>query len=386
MTDKGNLPSLPPIAQILDDFTPDTNQTEVRTQALLIEKTLADFGIVAQVRNFHCGPRLTRFSLKPETAKQISQIKRLEKDLAVALSGTLTRLEEPRQDYPYLGLVVENYRKPEVKLRQILESSLFEQHRGQVKIGLGLNTFAQPMVIDLAALPHLLIGGATGSGKSVCLHAILAGLLCTYPPAALQLLLIDPLQVELERYNGLPHLVTPVVSQPSQILEALEAIIEGMEQRYRHMAQFQARDIAAYNQKAAQIGQKQMPAMVVIIDNLFDLMMNAPKEVEQALTRIAQKARGAGVHLVLATLRSSVSTVSGAIKANFPARIAFKVADSAESRLILDSGGAEKLLGEGDMFYKAPHTSLLERVQGVYVSEAELERLLRFWKNRQKKR
>jgi S-DNA-T family DNA segregation ATPase FtsK/SpoIIIE len=251
--------------------------------------------------------------------------------------------------------------------------------RGAVKVPLGIDTFGRPLIIDLTSLPHLLIGGTTGSGKSTCLHAIIASLLCTYTPAEVQLLLVDPLRVELERYQGIPHLVAPVVTQTAQVLALLLQTVEEIERRYQMLARAQVRDIATYNDNLP-AGQPPLPYLLVMIDNLFDLMLNAPKEIEQALTRIAQKARGAGIHLVLATLRSNVATISGSIKANFPARIAFRMADRAESQLILDTGGAELLFGQGDMLFKAPGTALLQRLQGIYVSEYELNRIINFWR------
>ncbi len=372
---------LPPINKILDEAAAGDGALKAHghSQARLIEKTLAEFDLVAEVRNIHYGPRLTQFSLKPDSDVPISKIKRLETDLAVALSGALVDIQEPLPTYPYVTVVVENYRQPQVKLRQVIESAAFQQKEGALKVGLGLDAFGQPVVIDLAAMPHLLIGGATGSGKSVCVNAIIASLLCTYPPAALQLLLIDPAAVELKIYHDLPHLVAPVITETDWVLDALTGVVQAIDRRYRRFAQLQVRDIAAYNQKAPQAGQQPMPYLVIIIDNLVDLMIDAPKDLEQVLTRIAQKARGAGIHLILATLRTNVTTLAGSIKANFPGRIAFRVVDKAESQLILDMAGAEKLLGQGDMLYKSPAAGRLQRLQGVYVAEAELKRIVDFW-------
>ncbi len=379
MTDRQGV--LPPIAEILEEPITEakTLETQAQTQARLIEKTLADFGLKSEVRDVRHGPRLTQFGLKPGSKTQISKIKRLEADLGVALSGSLVQIEEPTPTYPYLTLVVENYRRPRVKLRQVLESPAFGQKEGSLKVGLGLDQFGQPVIIDLAALPHLLIGGTTGSGKSVCVNGILASLLCTYTPASLRLLLIDPAAVELTGYDGLPHLIAPVITQTGPVLEVLNNVIQAIDQRFQKFAQLQVRNIAAYNHQAAQTGEKPLPYVVIIIDNLVDLMLDAPEELEQVLTRIAQKARAAGVHLILATLRTNVSTLAGTIKANFPGRIAFKMTDNTESQLILDAAGAEYLLGEGDMFFKAPQTNHLVRIQGVYPSEVELKQIVRFW-------
>jgi DNA segregation ATPase FtsK/SpoIIIE, S-DNA-T family len=370
---------LPPIDEILDSVSTETDGDAAREQSQIIEQSLADLGVPVQVRNIHHGPRLTQFSLKPGSNAEVSQIKRLEPDLAVALAGALVQIEEPTVDYPYIMVVVRNEQALGVKLRQVLESPSFIRMRGAVKVPLGIDTFGRPLIIDLASLPHLLIGGTTGSGKSTCLHGMIAGLLCTYTPAEVQLLLIDPLRVELERYQGIPHLVAPVVTQTAQVLALLRQTVEEIERRYQALTKAQVRDIATYN-GSLPAGQPPLPYLLVMIDNLFDLMLNAPKEIEQLLTRIAQKARGAGIHLVLATLRSNVATISGSIKANFPARIAFRMADRAESQLILDTGGAEMLFGHGDMLFKGPGTALLQRLQGIYVSEYELNRIINFWR------
>ena len=373
--------SLPPLDKILDESPPNDRQQkdDEQRQVRLIEKTLADFDLAAQVRNIHHGPRLSLFSLKPDANVQISKIKRVEPDLAVALSGALAGIEEPTAAYPYLKLIVENFRQPAVTLRQVIAADAFWKKEGALKLGLGLNLFGLPAVIDLAALPHLLIGGATGSGKSVAINAMIAGLLGSYPPTAVQLLLIDPAAVELQKYNGLPHLFQPVITETGQVLVALEAVSEEVERRYQEFSRRNVRDIAAYNQAAAPTGRQPLPYLVVIIDNLLDLMMTAPRDLETTLTRLAARARAAGVHLILASLRTNVAAIAGSIKANFSGRIAFKTADRTDSQLILDVGGAETLLGQGDMYYKAPDAATLERIQGVLASEAELQRLVDFW-------
>jgi S-DNA-T family DNA segregation ATPase FtsK/SpoIIIE len=372
---------LPPLHDILDDAVPDIDKAEVQEQIRLIEKTLADFDFPAEVRDVHHGPRMTQFGLKPRADVASEKIKTLDQDLAVALSGALAEIALPTPSYPYLRIAVENYHQPNVKLRQVLGSTAFNQREGALKIGLGLDIFGQPVIIDLAALPHLLIGGTTGSGKSVCINAIIASLVCTYLPDTLRLVLIDPIRVELTKFNDLPHLMGPLVTRSGQVLEVFNRIVQEIEQRYTRFTQVQVRDIAGYNQRAAQAGGEKLPYLVIIVDNLFDLMTKAPADLEQLLTRIAQKARAAGVHLVLATVRTHTDILSGSIKANFPGRIALKVVNKAESQLILDSAGAEDLLGHGDMLYKSPETSRLQRVQGVYVSEAELDRLIEFWRN-----
>jgi S-DNA-T family DNA segregation ATPase FtsK/SpoIIIE len=371
---------LPPINDILDDASLEIDQAKAREQVRLLERRLAELGVAAQVRNIHHGPRLTEFALKPGFDVKMAAITRLEKDLALVLSGNLVEIEQPKPDYPYLGIVVDSHRQPDVKLRWILESAAFARGGGALKVGLGLNKLGSPVVIDLTALPHLLIGGTTGSGKSSCLQAIIAGLACTYPPDALQFLLVDLARVELGHFDGLPHLIAPVVGQAKQALDTLDTIDGKIDQRYREFARVQARDITTYNQKVRQAGRSPLPYLVIAIDNVFDLLLNVPVVVGQIITRMAQRARGAGVHLILATPRARSEAISGTLKANFPGRIAFKVTDRAESQLILDAAGAEKLLGQGDMLYKAPNTTSLQRVQGVHVSEQEVERLVDFWR------
>lgn len=354
------------------------NETEAHAQVEIIEKTLGELGIAAEVRNIHYGPRLTQFTLKTGHPGEVANIIKAEADLAVALSGSLAQIEEPDPRYPYLRIIVENHGRPDVRLRRILESPTFQHAPGAIKIGLGLDTFGGAVVIDLAGLPHLLIGGTTGSGKSVCINATIASLLSVYRPEEVRLLLIDPLRVELEKYEGLPHLATPVVSRTRDVPDILNQVIEEIERRYITFSQAGVRDIAAYNRQAA----RKLAYLIIIIDNLLDLLQVASKDIEQALTRIAQKARGAGVHLILATVRANTGTVSGTIKANFPGRIAFRVTDRAESQQILDAGGAEKLLGQGDMLYKSPQTNFIQRVQGMYVTEEELQRITHFWRQR----
>jgi S-DNA-T family DNA segregation ATPase FtsK/SpoIIIE len=366
---------------MLDQFSASPDKSKAAEQSQVIEQSLADFGVEARVRNVHFSPRLTQFSLKLGSTTEVSHIEKLEQDLAVALAGNLVKIEGPDAGYPYLRLIVKNRQDSSVKLHRILASSTFGRFQGQLKVGLGLDTFGAPVIIDLAELPHLLIGGTTGSGKSVCLNAMVASLLCTYAPNMVRLLLIDPNYVELEKYNGLPHLLVPVVTRTEAVLPVLEQVLQEIERRYSRFSQLQVRDLAAYNHQARQTGRDPLPYLVIFVDNLFDLMIDAPGEIDRALTRIAQKARAAGIHMVLATLRSTVATISGSIKANFPGRIAFKVTDSAESRLILDVSGAENLLGEGDMLYKSPQTHQVQRVQGNYVSERELLRLIHFWRS-----
>ncbi|MCB0192674.1 MAG: DNA translocase FtsK [Anaerolineae bacterium] len=373
----------PPIDEILDEREPAANQANVLRQKRLIEKTLAELGYDVKIRQVQQGPRLTRYNVSPESAAHVSKIKNLDQDLAVALSGATVQMAQPTPQNPALGILVLHPRRQQttVKLRPILESAVFRQMGGFLKVGLGLDLVGEPVVIDLTELPHLLIGGTTGSGKSTCLHAILASLLCTYSPNALQLLLIDPLAIELRDYTNLPHLFAPVVTRSAQALDTLNTIDKVIERRYQSFADIQVRNIAGYNQQLKRSRKQTIPYIVVAIDNVFDLLMTSAKAVEQTITRMAQRARGAGVHLILSTPRADTDALSGTLKANFPGRIAFRVTDAAESRLILDKGGAEELVGQGDMLYKAPNSNLPQRIQGAYVSEEERRRIVEFWKS-----
>jgi S-DNA-T family DNA segregation ATPase FtsK/SpoIIIE len=374
---------LPPLQDTLDEAVTEPAIPGVLKQKRIIEKTLEELGFAAKVQAVQPGPRVTHYSLRPDPETQISRLKNLDKDLAVALSGATVQFVPPGPNHPQVSLLVANPYSPNspVKLRQVLESPEFLQNMGQLTFGLGLDIVGTAVVVDLTELPHLLIGGTTGSGKSTCLNAIITSLICTYPPNSLQLLMIDPLAVELRDYRDLPHLFAPVVTRSAQALNTLDTIDKVIDRRYRIFSEHQARNIVAYNDKRLKSGQEKIPFIVVAIDNVFDLMTTAPQELEQLISRMARRARGAGIHLILSTQRADTGALSGTIKANFPGRIAFRVMGPAESRLILDQAGADELLGHGDMLYKAPHDSELQRVQGILVSQAERMRIIDFWKN-----
>ncbi len=377
-----NRKQLPPIDRILDTPQSGIDKTVATDQAKRIETSLADFGLEVTVRDIRQGPTLTQFSLKPGPNVKVNQIKKLSPDLALALSGLPITLEDPTANYPFLRMIVPNNQRDLVRLRPILESAAFQKHKGVLKVGLGVDTFDQHIIIDLASLPHLLIGGSTGSGKSMCLNGIVASLLCTYTPKYLRLVLIDPLQIELKQFGAIPHLLVPVASQAEQILNVLASLNTEVNRRYTAFSKRAVRSIEGYNQQIATTDEEKMPYLVIIIDNLTDLMLASAREIEQALSRITAMGRGAGIHLVFATQRSNVDVVSGAIKANASGRIAFRVVNSADSRLILDTSGAEDLYGPGDMLYKTSEVPIPQRGQGVYVSERELVRLTGFWGGR----
>lgn len=385
---------LPPIAEVLEEFSDvEISREEIRERARIIEQTLASFGVPAQVVEVNQGPAVTQFGVQPgyitrkgrdgriERVKvKVSRIQALVNDLALALSAAPIRIEAPVPGRPIVGIEVPNAQMAMVSLRSILESEEFQRMSGPLRIALGRDVSGQPVVADLSTMPHLLIAGATGSGKSVCINAIIATLLCTHTPDTLRFLMIDPKMVELTGYNGIPHLIAPVVTEIERAVSTLQWATREMERRYKLFSKAGARNIEAYNQTLRAHGEPVLPYIIIVIDELADLMMAAPEEMEQTICRLAQMARATGIHLIIATQRPSVDVVTGLIKANFPARIAFAVVSQVDSRVILDAPGAERLLGRGDMLFMRPDSSKLERLQGAYVSDRELERLVRHWK------
>ena len=388
---------LPP----LDLFDPDSDKRsrgpEPAREAVLqkrqqvIEETLASFGVPVKVVSISQGPTITQFGVEPgyierrgadgrirQRKVRVSKIQALAKDLALALAASPIRIEAPVPGRSVVGIEVPNSEVSLVSLRGIMESDAFQSLDSRLKLALGRGVSGQPLVADLATMPHLLIAGATGSGKSVCINAIIASLLCQNTPQDLDLLLIDPKRVELTHFNGIPHLLAPVVVEVEEVTRALRWVTGEMDERLQRFAQAGVRNIEAYQQK--QRGGEPLPYIVIIIDELADLMMVSPDEVERLVCRIAQLARATGIHLVIATQRPSVDVVTGLIKANFPARISFAVTSQVDSRVVLDTGGAEKLLGRGDMLYMASDSSKLVRLQGCFVSDRELAKLATFWK------
>jgi S-DNA-T family DNA segregation ATPase FtsK/SpoIIIE len=311
---------------------------------------------------------------------KVSKIANLANDLALALAAAPIRIEAPVPGRSVVGIEVPNSEIALVALRTVLESESFRQIEGPLPIALGQDVAGSPVATDLAAMPHLLIAGATGSGKSVCVNSIISSLLCTKTPNQVQFILIDPKMVELTTYNGIPHLRAPVVIELERVVGVLNWATREMDERYRLFNRARARNVEAYNQMLVAKGEKPLPYIVLVIDELADLMMASPDEVERSICRIAQMARATGIHLVIATQRPSVDVVTGLIKANFPARISFAVTSQVDSRVIIDTPGADKLLGRGDMLFMAPDTSKLVRLQGCFVSDRELAALVRYWK------
>jgi len=385
---------LPPVSEILEEASEqELSQFEIRERVKIIEETLASFGVPTKVVEVNQGPTITQFGVEPgyierrdangraSRAKiKVSKIASLADDLSLALAASPIRIEAPVPGRSMVGIEVPNSEIALVSLRTVLDSEVFQKIKGPLPIALGQDVAGVPYAADLAAMPHLLIAGATGSGKSVCVNAIIASLLCTRTPDEVQFIMIDPKMVELTTYNGIPHLRAPVVIELERVVGVLNWATREMDNRYKQFNRARARNVEAYNQMLLQKREKPLPYIVVVIDELADLMMAAPDEVERSICRIAQMARATGIHLVIATQRPSVDVVTGLIKANFPARISFAVTSQVDSRVIIDMAGAEKLLGRGDMLFMAPDSSKLARLQGCYVSDKELSGLVRYWK------
>jgi S-DNA-T family DNA segregation ATPase FtsK/SpoIIIE len=358
-----------------------------RRRARLIEQTLASFGAPVNVIEINRGPTITQFGVEPDfvetragrTRVRVGKIASLVDDLALALSARTIRVQAPVPGKGYVGIEVPNDEIARVALRDVIESEAFHHLKSSLRFALGQDVAGNAVAADLSAMPHLLVAGATGSGKSVCVNAIISCLLLHNTPDDLRLIMVDPKRVELTNYNGIPHLLAPVVVEMERVVGALQWVLREMDQRYHKLAQLGTRNINEYNQRMESSGEPKMPRLVVIIDELADLMMMAPDETERTITRLAQLARATGIHLVIATQRPSVDVVTGLIKANFPARVAFAVASGVDSRVILDQPGAERLLGRGDMLFQAPDAPAPLRLQGAWVSEEEIFRLVQYW-------
>ncbi|EGK13736.1 stage III sporulation protein E [Desmospora sp. 8437] len=352
-----------------------------------LEATLDSFGVKAKVTQIHRGPAVTRYEIQPDTGVKVSRIVNLADDIALALAAKDIRIEAPIPGKSALGIEVPNQEVSIVGLRDVLESSQYHEASSKLSIGLGRDISGEPIVGNLTKMPHLLVAGATGSGKSVCINDIICSILYKAKPHEVKFMMIDPKMVELNIYNGIPHLLAPVVTDARKAAVALKKVVAEMEKRYEMFAETGARDIDRYNQLVSQKEKgKSLPYIVVIVDELADLMMAAPADVEDAICRLAQMARAAGIHLIIATQRPSVDVITGLIKANIPSRIAFGVSSQADSRTILDMGGAEKLLGRGDMLYLPVGASKPTRVQGSFVSDQEVEAVVNYVKDQQQAR
>ena len=382
---------LPTIDKILDPGNErDFSEVILRQQARVIAETLENLGAPVLVKEINPGPVVTQFGVEPlvvtnrngkETKVKVSRIAALADDLALALEAKTLRIEAPIPGKRLVGIEVPNSEISLVALRDVMESKAFAEMDSPLRLCLGQDVSGHPAIADLTAMPHLLIAGTTGSGKSVCINSIVAALLLKNTPGDLQFLMVDPKRVELAGYDGIPHLRSKVVVEMERVTGVLQWMLREMDGRYRRFSKERAIHIRDYNEHVApRLGEKRLPYIVVIVDELADLMMMAPQETERALCRIAQMARATGIHLVIATQRPSVDVVTGLIKANFPARIAFNVASSVDSRVILDMPGAEQLLGRGDMLFLPPDAPTPLRLQGAFVSDEELRRLVQYWK------
>ena len=385
---------LPPLQILLAETAVRADERTINQTAGLIMKTLAEFGIPATVIGYRVGPSVTQFAVQPGFIKKpgsdeddalqmkvrVAQIASLEKDIALALSAQRLRIEAPVPGKPYVGIEVPNTHSSVVRLKTLLESDAFNKVGAPLTIAIGRDVSGHPLIADLARMPHVLIAGATGSGKSVCITSIAACLAMNNTPEDLRMVMIDSKMVELIRFNGLPHLYGKVETNIERILGVLRWVVVEMEHRYRLLEGAHARDLEAYNRKVTRKADgKALPRIVVLIDELADLMMSAPDVTEHNLVRLAQMARATGIHLVVATQRPSTDVVTGLIKANFPARLAFAVASGIDSRVILDYTGAESLLGRGDMLFLNPEVGNPVRAQGVMITDMEIERIISHW-------
>ena len=387
---------LPQLSDMLDFWDRSIDSDDlIRYRGRLLEETLALFGVPADFEGVNAGPTVTQYLIRPgytertvrgetkRTKVKVSKIASLSNDLALALAARTVRIEAPIPGTSYVGIEVPNTESNNVGLKELMEGEEFEtiQAGGRLPIALGEDVRGKPVVTDLARMPHLLIAGATGTGKSVCINSIVGCLLLTHTPETLRLLMIDPKMVELTVYNGTPHLLSPVVTDVDRAAGVLFWCIKEMERRYQLLNKAGVRDLERFNAYLRKLGEEILPYVVVIIDEMADLMMAAPEEVEKHVIRLAQMARAVGIHMIIATQRPSVDVITGLIKANFPARIAFAVTSQIDSRVVLDVPGAENLLGRGDMLFMAPDASKLERMQGAFLDDAETNRIVRYWQN-----
>jgi len=376
---------IPAVSDILDLATPAVVQSHYdQGRARIIEETLASFDAPGRIVEIQRGPAVTQYGVEPEfiesrggrTRVRVSKIAGLANDLALALSAPSIRIQAPVPGKAYIGIEVPNSELSLVSLRELIETDAYKKIRSSLRFAFGKDVAGKPICADLTSMPHLLIAGTTNSGKSVLVNAILTSLLLNNSPLDLRLVLVDPKRVELTGYNGIPHLLAPVVVDAERVAGALQWVLGEMDSRYRRFAEEGVRNIMDHNRKEAE----RLPYIVVVIDELADLMLLAKDETERSITRLAQLARATGIHLIISTQRPSVDVITGVIKANLPARVAFMVASNLDSRVIIDKPGAETLLGRGDMLYQAPDAPAPVRLQGVYVSDQEIQRLVDAWR------
>lgn len=370
----------PPISVFTETNIGKANRGDIKNNAATIEQTLESFGIAARVVEVNLGPAVTQYAIEVALGTKLSKITALERDLALALAaptGTI-RIEAPIPGRSLVGIELPNIAPEFVPLRKMLESDAMKTHKSKLAVSLGLDVSGKAIVADLARMPHVLVAGQTGSGKSVCINSFLSTLLFRTSPSELKLILVDPKRVEMTNYNGIPHLLSPVIIEPNKVVSALKWLMGEMDRRYKLFSEAGARNIDAYNEMS---GFQAMPYIVLFVDELADIILLSPVEVEDTITRIAQMSRATGIHMVLATQRPSVNIITGLIKANIPCRVAFAVSSQVDSRVILDTQGAEKLLGRGDMLYLPPEQAKPIRIQGAFVSDRDINNLVSFTKN-----
>lgn len=388
-------PRLPPLTLLMEENTALPDEALIGETGEQIERTLAEFGVPVRVLGYRVGPTITQFAVEPgfiekpgpdgeliQQKVRVAQISSLQRDLALALKASRLRIEAPVPGRSYVGIEVPNPKNTTVRLRPVMESEEFQRLSSPLAVVLGKDVSGRAVVADLARMPHLLIAGTTGSGKSVCIAALVTCLAVNNTPERLRMALLDPKMVELVRFNGLPHLFGKVETDIDRMLGVLKWALMEMDSRYRLLENAHTRDIETYNRRAEKRNQPTLPRIVILIDELADLMMSAPDQTEHSLVRLAQMARAVGIHMVVATQRPSTDVVTGLIKANFPARLAFTVASAVDSRVILDTNGAETLLGKGDMLWLNPEVGSPVRSQGVMIADQEIEQVLEFWNQR----
>ncbi|WP_204400129.1 FtsK/SpoIIIE family DNA translocase [Alkaliphilus hydrothermalis] len=371
------IPDIELLSQV-DSLPNKEDKRKILKKAKVLEDTLKNFGVEAKVIQVSKGPVITRYELQPSVGVKVSKIVNLSDDIALNMAAPAIRIEAPIPGKAAIGIEIPNEDVSMVTLREVIDSSQYQSSEAKIPFALGKDISGNPIITDISKMPHLLVAGATGSGKSVCINTLILSVLYSSNPDEVKLLMIDPKVVELNHYNGIPHLLIPVVTDPKKATGALNWAVQEMTRRYQLFADNGVKDIGSYNQK---FPEEKLPYVVIIIDELADLMLVAANDVEDAICRLAQMARAAGLHLIIATQRPSVDVITGVIKANIPSRIAFSVASQTDSRTIIDMGGAEKLLGKGDMLFYPIGANKPVRVQGAFVSEKEVERVVTFIKN-----
>lgn len=369
----------PPLSLLNDGAGGNADRGDVKKNADIIEQTLDSFGIKARVAEVNGGPAITQYALEIALGTKLAKITALQNDLALALSAPTgqIRIEAPIPGRNLVGIEIPNHSPEFVSLKKMLTSKQLKNNPSKLAVGLGLNVSGESVVVDIEKMPHILIAGSTGSGKSVSINAFLCTILYRASPEEVKLMLVDPKRVELTGYNGIPHLLTPVIVDPNQVVSALRWALKEMERRYKIFAEVGVRNIQSYNEMS---GFQAMPYLLIVIDELADIMLFAPSEVEDLITRLAQMARATGIHLIVSTQRPSTDVITGLIKANIPCRIAFNVTSMVDSRVIIDMPGAEKLLGKGDMLYIPPDQAKPTRIQGAYLSDREIDNLIGYLK------